>query len=68
MLRQLGKQTIIWGDIVLEHPEILEMIPKDIIMGAWNYSPSESFAEFIDPLTEAGFDFMVAPGCSIPTA
>jgi hypothetical protein len=62
LLRAQGKKTIIWGDIVLEHPEILEMIPKDIVMGAWNYSPSESFAQFIDPLTEAGFDFTIAPG------
>ena len=62
MLRALGKKTIIWGDIVLEHPEVLDMIPKDIIMGAWDYSPSESFASFIDPLTEAGFDFTIAPG------
>jgi len=62
VLRRLGKRTIIWGDIVLEHPEILDMIPKDIVMGAWNYSPSESFAEFIDPLTDAGFNFTIAPG------
>ncbi len=62
MLRAAGKTTFIWGDIILEHPEILEMIPDFIIMGAWNYSPSESFAEFIDPLTAAGFEFMVAPG------
>lgn len=62
MLTALGKRTIIWGDIVLEHPEVLQMIPDHIIMGAWNYSPSDSFAEFIDPLTEAGFDFTIAPG------
>jgi len=62
MLRSVGKQTFIWGDIILEHPEILEMIPSHTIMGAWNYSPSESFAEYIDPLTTAGFKFMVAPG------
>lgn len=62
VLRSLGKRTIIWGDIVLEHPEILDMIPKDIVMGAWNYSASESFAEFIDPLVAKGFDFVIAPG------
>jgi hexosaminidase len=62
VLRKLGKRTIIWGDIVLEHPEILEMLPDHMVMGAWDYSPSESFAEFIDPLTEAGFDFTIAPG------
>lgn len=62
VLRGLGKRTLIWGDIVLEHPEVLEMIPKDIIMGAWDYGASESFARFIDPLTDAGFDFTIAPG------
>jgi len=62
MLSALGKKTIIWGDIVLEHPEVLQMIPERVIMGAWNYSPSESFARFIDPLVEAGFDFTIAPG------
>ncbi len=62
MLSALGKRTIIWGDIVLEHPGVLQMIPDHIIMGAWNYSASESFAAFIDPLTEAGFDFVIAPG------
>ncbi len=62
MLRAEGKQTFIWGDIVLEHPEILEMIPPHIMMGAWNYDAAASFAEYIDPLTEAGFRFMVAPG------
>ncbi len=62
MLSALGKRTIVWGDIVLEHPEVLQMIPGHIIMGAWNYSPSESFAEYIDPIVEAGFDFVIAPG------
>ena len=62
MLRSAGKQSFIWGDIILEHPDILDMIPPHTIMGAWNYSPSESFAEYIDPLTSAGFKFMVAPG------
>ncbi len=62
MLSALGKRTIIWGDMVLEHPEVLQMIPGHIIMGAWDYSPAESFAGNIDPLTRAGFDFVIAPG------
>jgi len=62
ILRQLGKRTIIWGDIILEHPEILEMIPKSMVVGAWDYSASESFARFIDPVKRAGFDFTISPG------
>jgi len=62
ILRRLGKRTIIWGDIILEHPEILEMIPESMVVGAWDYSASESFARFIDPVKQAGFDFTISPG------
>jgi hypothetical protein len=62
VLRQLGKRTIIWGDIIWEHPEILEMIPGHIVVGVWDYSPYTSFASFIDPVRNAGFEFTVSPG------
>ncbi|MGM0473300.1 MAG: beta-N-acetylhexosaminidase [Bacteroidota bacterium] len=62
ILNRLGKRSIVWGDIILEHREILEMIPKRIILGAWDYGASESFAHFIDPLRNAGFEFTVTPG------
>jgi hexosaminidase len=61
-LRELGKRTMIWGDIILDFPGILNQIPKDILLAAWNYDPSDSFARFIDPLKEAGFEFTVSPG------
>ncbi len=62
ILTGLGKRTLVWGDIILEHPEILEMLPRHIVLGAWDYGASESFAGFIDPLKNAGFDFTVSPG------
>lgn len=62
VLRDLGKRTLIWGDIILEHPEILEMIPDHMVVGAWDYGASESFASFIDPVRDAGFAFTVSPG------
>ncbi|MGW8315464.1 MAG: glycoside hydrolase family 20 zincin-like fold domain-containing protein [Bacteroidales bacterium] len=62
ILTGLGKRTLVWGDIILEYPEILEMLPKRIVLGAWDYGASESFAGFIDPLKNAGFDFTVSPG------
>lgn len=61
-LRKLGKKTMIWGDIVLEHPGILEMIQGDIIIAAWTYGASDPFSEYIDPVRKAGFDFTVSPG------
>jgi hexosaminidase len=61
-LRELGKRSLIWGDIILEFPDILNLIPPHILLGAWNYDPLDSFAEFIDPLMNAGFEFTVSPG------
>jgi hexosaminidase len=38
MLMANGKKTIIWGDIILEHPEILEMIPDFRMMEGFTFS------------------------------
>jgi len=32
-----GKRMNMWGDIVLEHPEILPLLPKDLVMLNWDY-------------------------------
>ncbi len=61
-LLELGKRTLIWGDIIMEYPEILDQLPDYILTGAWNYDARESFADFIDPLKNAGFDFTISPG------
>jgi hexosaminidase len=61
-LHELGKRTLIWGDIIMDYPEILDLLPKRILTGAWNYDAVESFAAFIDPLKDAGFDFTISPG------
>jgi hypothetical protein len=62
ILSGLDVRMMIWGDIVLKHPESLEMLPKDIIMMMWNYDPQESFADMIEPVKNAGFEFTVSPG------
>ena len=59
---EIGKRTLIWGDIIMDYPEILDQLPKYILTGAWNYDARESFADFIDPLKNAGFDFTISPG------
>ena len=61
-VKRHGKRMMIWGDIVLEYPEILEILPDDIIMGAWHYSAFDSFDEYILPYKNAGFEFMFSCG------
>lgn len=57
-----GRRPLMWGDMVLAHPEVLDLIPKETIIGTWEYSAFTSFASFIDPFKEKGFDFIVCPG------
>ncbi|OGU34264.1 MAG: hypothetical protein A2068_09280, partial [Ignavibacteria bacterium GWB2_35_6b] len=62
IVKKYNKRVIMWGDILLEHPNLLEKLPKDIIIGTWTYDPKESFKEFIEPIKNAGFEFWVVPG------
>lgn len=57
-----NKRMMMWGDIILQHPENLKDIPPDVIMLAWNYSPLDSFEHLIVPFRNAGFEFFVCPG------
>lgn len=63
-LAKYGKRMMMWGDIALQHPEMLEQLPRDIIMLSWGYDPRDSFVEAIRPFREAGFDVFVCPGIS----
>ncbi|MCX6170282.1 MAG: family 20 glycosylhydrolase [Ignavibacteriales bacterium] len=62
IVKNLGKQVIIWGDVLLEYPDLFKKLPKDIIIGTWTYDDLDSYAKFIDPIKEAGFKFFVTPG------
>ena len=40
MVRAHGKTPMIWGDIVVKHPELLDRLPDDIILLNWEYGRS----------------------------
>jgi hexosaminidase len=56
-----GKKVMMYGDIILRHPEIMDMIPKDIVIVDWHYRPSDHYPS-IKQFKEAGFPFLVSPG------
>lgn len=57
-----GKRMMMWGDIILQHPDRLKDVPPDVVMLSWNYSPLENFEHLVVPFREAGFEFFVCPG------
>lgn len=62
LLKPYNRKLIFWGDIALNHPDLIGNIPKDLIVANWDYTPRESFAARIDPFKNAGLQQMVCPG------
>ena len=62
MLARRGKRMMMWADIALSHPGILDQIPRDTILLSWGYHAAESFDSAIVPIAERGFTFFVCPG------
>jgi hexosaminidase len=56
------KRMMMWGDIILLHPDHLKDIPKDTVMLSWGYDPLPTFEPAIAPFAKAGFEFFVCPG------
>ncbi|MBN1342669.1 MAG: family 20 glycosylhydrolase [Phycisphaerae bacterium] len=59
-----GKRMMMWGDIIIKHPEHLPKIPKDTIVLSWGYHDAASFDDAITPFSKSGYEFFVCPGVS----
>lgn len=64
MVRAHGKRMQFWGDIIMQHPELIPELPKDLIALEWGYEAEHPFAEHGKRFAEAGISFYVAPGTS----
>ncbi len=56
------RRLMFWGDIALRHPDLLNQIPRDMIVMNWAYGPSESYEARIKPFKDAGLEQFVCPG------
>ena len=64
LLRPYGKTAMMWGDIAVQHQDIVPKLPKDLIVLSWGYSAKDNFDDAIEPFTKTGLRFMVCPGVS----
>jgi hexosaminidase len=62
ILQPYHKQLMFWGDIAVKYPQLLGILPKDMIAVPWEYAPKPSFASIIKPYRDAGLRVVVAPG------
>ncbi|QWU17141.1 Glycosyl hydrolase family 20, domain 2 [Paenibacillus sophorae] len=64
LVRKRGKTMQFWGDIIIQHPELIPHLPKDIIAMEWGYSAEHPFEADTQKFRDAGIPFYVCPGTS----
>lgn len=64
LVEQREKTMLFWGDIVLNHPELIPELEKDMIPIIWGYEADHPFDEQCRKFKEAGLPFWVCPGTS----
>ncbi|MDQ2975724.1 MAG: beta-N-acetylhexosaminidase [Acidobacteriota bacterium] len=62
VLRPYDRRLMFWGDIALNHPDLIGSIPKDMIVMNWDYAPKEDYLSRIKPFKDAGLEEFVCPG------
>lgn len=60
----IGKRPMFWADIALSEPEVLDVLPKDMVAIAWGYEPDSPFDQWCETLVAAGFEAWLSPGTS----
>ncbi len=59
-----GRRMQFWGDIILQHPELVPELPDDVIALAWGYEADHPFETQAGLFARAGREFYVCPGTS----
>jgi hypothetical protein len=59
-----GKQAQFWGDIIVNHPELIPELPKNMIAMVWGYDDSFPAGKNLPKFVDAGLEFYVCPGTS----
>ena len=62
LLRPYNRKLMFWGDIALHHPDLIDQIPKDMIVMNWQYGARDDFWSSIKPFQDAGLQQFVCPG------
>jgi hypothetical protein len=62
VLKPYNRRLMFWGDIALNHPDLIGRIPKDLIVMNWDYAPKDDYLPRIKPFKDAGLEQFVCPG------
>ena len=53
-----------WGDVIVQHPDLVAELPRDVIALEWGYEAHHPFEETSAVFGQSGVPFYVCPGTS----
>jgi hexosaminidase len=59
-----GHTMQFWGDIIVQHPELVAELPRDLIALEWGYEADHPFDQDCATFAHSGVPFYVCPGTS----
>lgn len=62
LLKPYNRKLMFWGDIALNHPDLIGQIPKEMIVANWDYAVRDDYNSRIKPFQDAGLEQFVCPG------
>ncbi len=62
VVKKYQKTPLIWGDCLINHPEALPKLPKDLVFVDWGYNLNYDFESHAKVLKDNKVKFMLAPG------
>lgn len=60
-VKKYGKIPMIWGDVLINHPELLHRLPSDMLFIDWGYDANYPFKTHLQKLSELKIKFLAAP-------
>jgi hypothetical protein len=57
-----GRRMMFWGDIILNHPELIKSLPKNVIALNWGYEATHPFEKDAATFAKSKVPFYVCPG------
>ncbi len=64
LVQRRNHTMLFWGDIVLESPDLIEELPRDVVALEWGYEGDHPFDEHGRQFAASGLEFWVCPGTS----
>jgi hypothetical protein len=61
LVQRYNKQVMFWGDIAVEHPEMIPSLPKDLIVASWEYDAHPNYDKWLKPFAGTGMKIFVCP-------